>query len=115
METRFGKPFDRNYIDKDHMKNTRSILLASYYQHAERSKYLWSNYNDLFNKHLRNFSHNKKVLLMGNCNVSYNSNRDNKEFKPIIFTISFRQIVKEPTGVTDTSPSLITLFPPTVR
>ena len=60
METRFGKPFDRNYIDKDHIKKAKSILLASYYQHSERPKYLPSNYNASFNKHLENFSHNKR-------------------------------------------------------
>ena len=69
----------------------------------EGSKYSPSIYNDLFNEHLENFSHKKEVLLIGDFNVNYNSNSDNKEFKSIITGNGFRQIVKEPTRVTDTS------------
>ena len=46
---------------------------------------------------------------MGDFNVNYNSNSDNKEFKSIITANGFRQIVKEPTRVTDTLSSLIDL------
>ena len=46
---------------------------------------------------------------MGDFNVNYNSNSDNKEFKSIITANGFRQIVKEPTRVTDTSSSLTDL------
>ena len=91
------------------IKNAKSILLAWYYRPPERSKYLSSNYNDLFDEHLENFSHNREVLLMGDFNVNYNSNSDNKEFKSIITANGFRQIVKEPTRVTDTLSSLIDL------
>ena len=38
---------------------------------------------------------------MGDINVNYNSNSDNKEFKSIITTNGFREIVKEPMQVTD--------------
>ena len=55
------------------IKNAKSILLARYYRPAEGSKCLPSNYNDLFNEHLENFSHNKEVLLMGDFNANYNS------------------------------------------
>ena len=79
----------------------KSILLACYYRPSEGSKYSPSNYNDSFNEHLENFSHNKEVLLMGDFNVNYNSNSGNKEFKSIITANGFRQIVTEPTRVTD--------------
>ena len=46
---------------------------------------------------------------MGDFNFKYNLNIDNKEFTSIITTNGFRQIVKELTRVTDTSPSLIDL------
>ena len=91
------------------IKNAKSILLACYYRPPEGSKYLQSNYNESFNEHLENFSHNKEVLLMGDFNVNYNSNSDNKEFKSIITANDFRQIVTEPNRVTDISPSLIEL------
>ena len=38
---------------------------------------------------------------MGDFNVNYNSNSGNKEFKSIITANGFRQIVTEPTRVTD--------------
>ena len=46
---------------------------------------------------------------MGDSNVNYNSNSDNKEFKSIITVNGFKQIVKELTQVIDTSSSLIEL------
>ena len=79
------------------IKNAKSILLGCYYRPPEGSKYLPSNYNDSFNEHLENFSHNKDVLLMGDFNVNYNSNIENKEFKSTITANGFRQIVTEPT------------------
>ena len=48
--------------------------------------------------------------MRGGFNINYNSNSDNKEFKAIITTNGFRQIVKEPTQVTDTSSSSNDLF-----
>ena len=83
--------------------------MLAYYWGPEGSKYVPSNYNDSFNEHLENFSHNKEVLLMGDINVNYNSNSDNKEFKSIITANGFREIVKEPMQVTDKSWSLIDL------
>ena len=68
------------------IKTSISILLPCNYRPPERSKYLPSNYNDLFNEHLENFSHNKEVLLMGDFNVNYNSNSESKEFKLIVST-----------------------------
>ena len=54
------------------IKNAKSILLLCHYRPLEGSKYLPSNYNDSFNEHLENFSHNKEVLLMGDLNVNDN-------------------------------------------
>ena len=102
-------PLLKIIVIKIFIKNAKFILLACFYRPPEGSKYLSSNYNDLFNEHLENFSHNKKVLLTGDFNVNYNSNSDSKEFKSIITANGFRQIVKEPTRVTDTSSSLTDL------
>ena len=46
---------------------------------------------------------------MGDFNVNYNSNSDSKEFKSIITPNGLKQIIKQPTRVTDTSSSLIDL------
>ena len=46
---------------------------------------------------------------MGDCNVNYHSNSGNKEFKSSIIINGFKQIVKEPTQVIDTSSTLIEL------
>ena len=84
-------------------------MLACYYRPPEGLKYLPFNYNDSFNEHSEDFSHNKEVLLMGDFNVNYNLNSGNKEFKSIITANGFRQIVTEPMRVTDISSSLIDL------
>ena len=47
------------------VKNVKSILLTCCYRPPEGSKYLPFSYNDLYNEHLENFSHNKEILLMG--------------------------------------------------
>ena len=46
---------------------------------------------------------------MGDCNVNYHSNSDSKEFKSSIIINVFKQIVKEPVQVIDTSSTLIEL------
>ena len=51
------------------IKNVKSILIASYYRTPEGWKYLPSIYNDSFNEHLENFSHNKEVLLKAHSQV----------------------------------------------
>ena len=91
------------------IKNAKSILVGCYYRPPEGSNYLPSNYNDLFNEHLANFSNNKEVILMGDFNVNYNSHSCNEEFKSIITANGFKQIINEPTRVTDTTSSVIDL------
>ena len=46
---------------------------------------------------------------MGDYNVSYNSNSENKKFKSIITINGFKQITKHPTQVINTSSILIEL------
>ena len=86
------------------IKNGKSILVGCYYRPTEGSNYLPSNYN-LFHEHLANFGSNKEAILMGDFNVNYNSHSCNKEFKSIITANGFKQLINEPTRVTDTTSS----------
>ena len=93
------------------IKNSKSILIGCFYRPPEGSKYLPSNYNELLNDHLTDIAQqNKETMLLGDFNVNYSVRNDNKEFKSIMNTYGFKQLINKATRTADTSSTIIDLL-----
>ena len=85
-------------------KNTSSLLVAIYYRPPNSSDYLSKDFNNIFNDTLiAAQKEQKEILLLGDLNVNYLDDADNKELKTIINVNGFEQVVKTATRITPTT------------
>ena len=93
------------------IKHSKSLLIACYYRPPNSSKHLSKNFTIEFNESLITAQkEQKEVIILGDFNVNYMSEGDNKDIKSIIDINGFEQIVNEPTRVTTASQTLIDLI-----
>ena len=89
-------------------KHTKSLLVAFYYRPPNSSKHLSKNFDIAFNESLiKAQKEQKEVIILGDLNVNYLKNSDNKDLKTIINLNGFEQIITKPTRITETSETLI--------
>ena len=90
------------------IKRSRSILLGIIYRPLDTSKYLDKDFEakceDMLNMVL---SEDKEIIMTGDLNCNYKKKADNKTLKEIIKMNGFEQVIKESTGVTQDTSTLI--------
>ena len=100
-----------NIIIEVFINNAKSILIATFYRPPESSKYLPNDFNELFEESLSLYcAESKEVILLGDLNVNYLNDKDNKKIKSIIHSHGFYQIIKKPTRITAESKTLIDII-----
>ena len=93
------------------VKNSKSFLVGCFYRPPETSDYFPRNYNSLLQNHLTDTTkENKEVIMLGDFNVNYKKRWENIEFKTTITQNGFKQLIKKPTRITQTSSTLIDLI-----
>ena len=87
---------------------TKGFLVGFIYRPPDSSKHLCKNFNCKLESMLTNVSlENKECILTGDMNCNYLVNSDHKELKSILIAFGFKQLIKDPTRVTQESRSLI--------
>ena len=89
-------------------QNSHSILLCCVYRPPDSSNYLSKSFNQNLNDILLTIT--KETIIMGDCNVNYAKENDNKEFKTILSLNGFHQLIKKPTRVTRDSSTIIDII-----
>ena len=90
---------------------SKSILLGIFYRPPGTSKYLAADFMATFNEMLTYCSsENKEAILLGDFNVNYLNNGQDKEIKDAFRLYGFKQIIKKATRVSNDSSSLIDLI-----
>ena len=90
---------------------SKSILLGIFYRPPGTSKYLAADFIATFNEMLAYCSsENKEAILLGDFNVNYLNNGQDKEIKDAFRLYGFKQIIKKATRVSNDSSSLIDLI-----
>ena len=92
-------------------KNTKSLLIACYYRPPNTSKYLSKDFNDALNETLLSAQkENKEMILLGDFNMNYLKKDDSKEVKSVINVNGFKQMIKKPTRITQSTQTLIDII-----
>ena len=90
---------------------SKSILLGIFCRPPVTSKYLATDFMVTFNDMLVSCSSkSKEAIILGDFNVNYLNNGQDKEIKEAFRLYGYKQIVKKATGVTNDSSSLIDLI-----
>ena len=58
---------------------------------------------------------NKEAKLTGDLNCNYLVHNDHNEIKEILYRDKLKQLIKQPTRITETSKTLIEIFPLTMK
>ena len=86
----------------------KSFLICCMYRPPENSKYLSSNFNKTFSNMLMTVTElQKEVILLGDLNVNFLKKNDNPDIKDTINLFGFKQVITQPTRITDISSTLI--------
>ena len=87
---------------------SKGFLIGFIYRPPDSSKHLPKNFNCKLESMLTNISlENKECILTGDMNCNYLVNSDHKELKSILTAFGLKQLIKDPTRVTQDSGSLI--------
>ena len=91
---------------------SKSVLIGCFYRPPVGSNYLPHNYNALFNDHVEQIVEKgrKEIIMLGDFNINYRDKNCDKEFKSIVNTLGFSQLVDKATRITHTSSTLIDLI-----
>lgn len=93
------------------INKSKNFLIATHYRPPNTSKYLCKNFKEEFDKSLSLYcSESKELILLGDMNVDYQKQNDNKDIKSIIQVNGLTQIIKKPTRVTKDSKTLIDII-----
>ena len=92
------------------ISNSKSFLIATFYRPPINSKYLPSNFDNIFNDQLSNASREKKeIIVLGDFNGDLLKN-DNKTIKDTFKLNGFTQLIKRATRITKDTETLIDLI-----
>ena len=90
---------------------SKGFLIGFIYRPPDSSKHLPKIFNCKLESMLTNISlENKECILTGDMNCNYLFNSDHKELKSILTAFGLKQLIKDPTRVTQDSRSLIDLI-----
>ena len=90
------------------MKNSKSLLICILYWPLNSSKHLHKDFESILQDMLSiGVCEDKETILLGDLNVNYPRQQNNKEIKHIINVNGFKQIIKAPTRITKDSKTLI--------
>jgi len=94
-----------------YLKNSKNFLVNTTYRPPDSSKHLCKLFNELFEKSLITASTLcEEIIVLGDMNVNFLDKSINKEFKTIVNNNGFKQLIKNPTRVTNTSSTLIDII-----
>lgn len=89
-------------------KCSKGILIASVYRPPDSSKHLDKDFNELFNSMLtKAMSESKETILLGDMNANF---LDNKDLKLIFNVHGLKQMIRQPTRITESTESLIDII-----
>ena len=92
-------------------KCSKGILIASVYRPPDSSKHLDKDFNELFNSMLtKAMSESKETILLGDMNANFLDNKDNKDLKSIFNVHGLKQMIRQPTRITESTESLIDII-----
>ena len=91
------------------LKNSKPFLVGCFYRPPETSRYSSESYNSSLQSHLSDvLKENKEEIMLGDFNVNYKNLHENTEFKTTLTLNGFKQLIKKPTRITQTSSTLMT-------
>ena len=89
-------------------KCSKGILIASVYHPPDSSKHLNKDFNKLFDSMLtKAMSELKETTLLGDMNANFLDNKDNRDLKSIFNMHGLKQMIRQPTRITENTESLI--------
>ena len=89
---------------------SKSFLIITIYKPPKDSKYLSKNFDNYLDEILNSaLSTHNEIILLGDCNVNF-ATKDQCDFKSILTTNGFKQIIKEKTRTTQQSSTLIDII-----
>ena len=90
------------------VKNSKSLLICILYRPPNSSKHLHKDFESILQDMLSTgVCEDKETILLGDLNVDYLRQQNNKEIKHIINVNGLKQIIKAPTRITKDSKTLI--------
>ena len=93
------------------VKNSKPFLVGYFYRPPETCRYLSESYNFSVQSHLSDvLKESKEAIMLGDFNVSYKNLYENTELKTTRTLNGFKQLIKKPTRITQTSSTLIDLI-----
>ena len=91
------------------VKNSKPFLVGCFYRPPETSRHSSDNFS--LQSHLSDvLKENKEAIMLGDFNVNYKNLHENTEFKTTLTLNGFKQLIKKPTRITQTSSTLIDLI-----
>ena len=92
-------------------KNAKSFLITAFYRPPSGSNYLSETFNDSFNELLTTIdSKCLESILMGDANVNFAKESDNKDFKTLLISKGYKQLITKPTRITKESSTIIDII-----
>ncbi len=93
------------------VKNSKSFLVGVYYRPSDGSNYLPVNFNNIFIGVLQeSVSEGKEIIILGDFNVNYLKQDEHKDFKAWVWLYGFSQMIKQATGISKNTSTLIDLI-----
>ena len=87
------------------------IIFGCFYRPPETSNYLPKDYNELLNETITKvIKEQKETIIMGDFNIDYSCRNVSKDFKNLMSSYGFKQLVKTATRITKDTSSLIDLI-----
>ena len=91
------------------LTTSKNFFVTTLYKPPQSSKYLQSNFDEIFNESLKLISSHEAILL-GDLNVDFLKPSDNKAIKSTLLENGFTQVIREPTRITKDSKTLIDII-----
>eukprot|EP00795_Rhopilema_esculentum_P009289 gene9289-16986_t len=89
-------------------EHCKGILIAIIYRPPDSSKYLRKDFNARFNSLLTKAAEEcKETMILGDANINFRIENDNKELKAIFSVFGLKQIIAKPTRISETTETLI--------
>ncbi|XP_057296299.1 uncharacterized protein LOC130625264 [Hydractinia symbiolongicarpus] len=96
-------------------KNAKSYLLSVIYRPPDNSKYLNKDFSSLLSDVLSlTLDGIKEVIILGDLNVEFLKKKDHVGIKTALTLHGFKQVIKSPTRIAETSQTLIDIIATTI-
>ena len=92
-------------------KKANLILICFMYRPPDSSPYLDKKFLTYFDNMIKTVDYeNKETILTGDLNCNYLVRNDHEEIKEILYRKKLKQLIKQPTRITETSKTLIDII-----